>query len=54
VVVTANHWWMDGIVAAAILGASYAVDRVVRQRLTAWRPAPARTASAPVDVSIGG
>jgi hypothetical protein len=30
VVVTANHWWMDGIVAALILVAAYGLDRAVR------------------------
>jgi hypothetical protein len=47
VVVTANHWWMDGIVAAAILVVSYGVDRTVRLQL-------ARRRSAHPDLSAVG
>lgn len=31
--VTANHWWLDGVVAAVILGASVALDTLVRRTL---------------------
>lgn len=30
VVVTANHWWLDGIVALAVLGIAWAAERSVR------------------------
>ena len=40
VVVTANHFWLDGIVAIAILGIVLAVQTLAR-RLLAARPAPA-------------
>lgn len=33
VAVTANHWWLDGVAAGAILGASFALDAFVRGRL---------------------
>lgn len=41
VVVTANHWWMDGIVAAAILAVAVVLEAGVRRAVTrlAWRPA---------------
>lgn len=41
VVVTANHWWMDGIVAVAILAVAVAVETNVRRALARlpWRPA---------------
>lgn len=39
VVVTANHWWMDGIVAAAILATAYGLEQGVRRRLPRLRPA---------------
>jgi hypothetical protein len=32
VAVTANHWWLDGVAAGAILGASVALDAIVRRR----------------------
>ncbi len=35
VAVTANHWWLDGVAAGAILGASVAVDALVHRRLGA-------------------
>ncbi len=50
VVVTANHWWMDGIVAALILVASYGVDRSIRRQLALRRavsPAPETARAAP-------
>jgi hypothetical protein len=41
---TANHWWLDGIVATAILFAAWALDRTIR---TAW--IRARTRRDPAD-----
>jgi hypothetical protein len=41
---TANHWWLDGIVATAILFAAWALDRTIR---TAWTRA--RTRRDPAD-----
>jgi hypothetical protein len=29
VVATANHWWLDGVVAAMILGVAYLVVRLI-------------------------
>ena len=40
VVVTANHWWLDGVVAAMLLAMSYGLDRWVRRRRTERRPDP--------------
>jgi hypothetical protein len=37
VVATANHWWLDGIVAVALLGVGLAMDRVGRLALAALR-----------------
>ncbi len=41
VVVTANHWWLDGIVAVAILAVAVAVESSVRRAVSrlSWRPA---------------
>ena len=44
VVVTANHFWLDGIVAAAILGIVLALQVMIRRWLTS-RAAPAAEAS---------
>ena len=33
VVVTANHWWLDGVVAGGLLAMSYGLDQLVRRRL---------------------
>jgi hypothetical protein len=59
VTATANHWWLDGIVATAILFAAWGLDRAAR---AAWarareRAAPAaevvpRPAFEPVGVSV--
>ena len=42
VVVTANHWWLDGIVAVVLLGAAILIDRIARRRwpLAASVPEP--------------
>jgi hypothetical protein len=40
VVVTANHYWMDGIVAAALLGVVLAVQAVIRRSRAGERPDP--------------
>ncbi len=44
VVVTANHWWLDGVVAAGLLAMSYGLDRLVRRRLAVRPPRPVRPA----------
>jgi len=38
VAATANHWWLDGVVAVVILGLAALLDRWVRGRLAARRP----------------
>ncbi len=48
VVATANHFWMDGIVAAVVLGVVLAVQVAGRRQLAA------RTASGPAAASAGG
>jgi hypothetical protein len=41
VTVTANHWWLDGIVAAILLGIAIVVERWSRAVITRWRaPTP--------------
>ncbi len=51
VVVTANHFWLDGIVAIAILAIVLAVQTLAR-RLLAARPVPAAEAGpVPADDS---
>jgi hypothetical protein len=45
VVVTANHWWLDGIVAVVFLVLAFALDRGVRWVMARVRPD--RTALAP-------
>jgi hypothetical protein len=52
VVATANHWWLDGIVAAQLIGIAIVVERVlhaglVRLRRAADRPHPAALDSPP-------
>jgi hypothetical protein len=47
VTVTANHWWLDGIVAVMLLAVSYVVERWSRSVITRLL---ARTAPAPVLV----
>ncbi len=37
VVVTANHWWLDGIVAVMLLGLAWALDHSVRRVTRSWR-----------------
>jgi hypothetical protein len=37
VVVTANHWWLDGIVAVMLLGLAWELDRSTRRLVRAWR-----------------
>lgn len=46
VAATANHWWLDGIVAALLLWAGLALDTAVRARL-----ARRRRALAPLEVA---
>jgi hypothetical protein len=47
VTVTANHWWLDGIVAVMLLAVSYVVERSARSVITRLL---ARTAPTPVFV----
>ena len=37
VVITANHWWLDGIVAVMLLGAAWWVERAVRRAASSVR-----------------
>jgi hypothetical protein len=46
VVITANHWWLDGIVAVILLGIAALVDRTIRRR---FRPAGASDPFDPLD-----
>ena len=54
VIVTANHFWMDGIVAAAILALVLAVQALVRRALGRWRAARADSGLAPDLAGSGG
>jgi hypothetical protein len=47
VVATANHWWLDGIAAVAILGIAW----VVQDRTTRWLAALRRPAAGPQPVT---
>ena len=44
VVITANHWWLDGVVAVAIMGAAVLAQRGVRVALARYGSAPTRSA----------
>jgi hypothetical protein len=46
VTATANHWWLDGIVAIAILFASFGLDHVTRAGIAKVRDRPPSDASA--------
>jgi PAP2 superfamily len=37
VVITANHWWLDGIVAVMLLGLAWVVERSTRSAVQTWR-----------------
>ena len=54
VVATANHWWLDGVVAAMVLGAAYVVVRVIEAGVgwlrAQWRAAAPPPVSAPAPV----
>ena len=53
VVVTANHFWLDGIVAAGLLGLSMlAVQTVDRFRIRHRRPGPATVTVGAVPVPV--
>jgi hypothetical protein len=45
VVATANHWWLDGIVAAQLIGLAIVVERVMHAGLVKLR---ARAGIAPI------
>jgi hypothetical protein len=47
VMATANHWWLDGLVAMALLGIALAIDDAVRRRLAPCRLAPGGVAPDP-------
>jgi len=50
VVATANHWWLDGVVAVGLIGAAVVVERAGRAALGArmrWR------SPAPIGVPVG-
>jgi hypothetical protein len=53
VVATANHWWLDGIVATLVLvgcaWARYGVSRAWHALLAKWRPPAALVPSSLVD-----
>lgn len=51
VVVTANHWWLDGIVAVAILAVAVVAEAAVRRRLTGLRDPLSRSSGSPDDRS---
>jgi len=34
---TANHWWLDGLVAIALVGLALAIDEGARRLAAAWR-----------------
>jgi PAP2 superfamily len=56
VVVTGNHYWLDGIVAGVLAGFSLAIDRGTRAALARYRRADvpeARTELAPEPISAG-
>ena len=58
VVATANHWWLDGVVAVMVMGAAYLVVRLIEAAWsrvrTAWlgaaTPAPADEPTHPLPV----
>jgi hypothetical protein len=60
VVATGNHWWLDGIVAIAVLGVAYGLlevgSRLWRGTATRTRPEPERVVHdrAPVAVWVSG
>ena len=37
VVVTANHWWLDGVVGGFLVGLSWCIDWSVRRLVARWR-----------------
>ena len=50
---TGNHWWLDGIVAIALLGVALAIDTYVRRYVTKRRQPPEATADTLGSVSRG-
>ena len=56
VVATANHWWLDGVVAAMILAVAYAVVRVAEIAVarvgSGWRAVPAGTPPAVAPAGV--
>lgn len=52
VIVTANHWWLDGMVAIALLGLAVAITRLLAAR-SARRRGPGRSTPDPVYAGRG-
>jgi hypothetical protein len=55
VILTANHWWLDGIVAIALLGLAVAITRLLADRSarSARRRRPGRSTADPATVPAG-
>jgi hypothetical protein len=51
IVATANHWWLDGVVALALLPAAYGVQALARRAVATWRRPPV-TRPSPVVASL--
>ncbi len=49
ITITANHWWLDGVVAAMVLGVAYVIQRSVR---VGWVWSTARYTSSSVAGSL--
>src|SRR5262249_50250924 len=49
VVATANHWWLDGIVAAQLIGIAIVVERLLHAGIVALRNRALRPRPAPLD-----
>jgi hypothetical protein len=50
VMATANHWWLDGLVAVALVGISLAIDAGARSAAARWRARQVPVADpAPID-----
>jgi hypothetical protein len=51
-----NHWWLDGVVAIALLGVGLVIDGLARRRMTSWQgrlaaaPTPAAEVAVPVEI----
>jgi PAP2 superfamily len=59
ITLTANHWWLDGVVAVIILGLAFVVERsvatiVVWAKARYWRTAPALAGGVAYDDDVSG